>query len=75
MTEGSIAKNIILFYIPLAIGGLFQQLYSFVDSKLRIYFQKHMNMVWHDLHFQNVYRKICSILCEQFLQPGIYTIG
>ena len=32
MTEGSIAKNIILFYIPLAIGGLFQQLYSFVDS-------------------------------------------
>lgn len=32
MTEGSIVKNIILFYIPLAIGGLFQQLYSFVDS-------------------------------------------
>ena len=32
MTEGSIAQNIILFYIPLAIGGLFQQLYSFVDS-------------------------------------------
>lgn len=32
MTEGSIVKDIVLFYIPLAIGGLFQQLYSFVDS-------------------------------------------
>ncbi len=40
-----------------------------MDAKLRIYFQKHMNMVWHDLHLQNVYRKICSILCEQLLQP------
>ena len=42
-----------------------------MDAKLRIYFQKHMNMVWHDLHFQDVYRKICSILCEQLLQPDI----
>ena len=33
-----------------------------------------MNMVWHDLHFQNVYRKICSILCDQLLQPDIYTV-
>ena len=31
-------------------------------------------MVWHDLHFQDVYRKICSILCEQLLQPDIHTI-
>ena len=34
-----------------------------------------MNMVWHDLHFQNVYRKICSILCEQLLQPDVHTIN
>ena len=33
-----------------------------------------MNMVWHDLHFQNIYRTICSILCEQLLQPDIYTV-
>ena len=48
---------------------------SFVNTTLRVYFQQHMNMIRHDFHFQNLYRKICSILCEQFLQPGIYTIG
>lgn len=32
MTEGSIAKKIILFAIPIFIGQLFQQLYNTVDS-------------------------------------------
>lgn len=32
MTEGSIAKRIILFAIPIFIGQLFQQLYNTVDS-------------------------------------------
>ena len=74
MTKGNPGKTLFFFAVPMVLGNLFQQLYSFVDSKLRIYFQQHMNMVWHDLHFQNVYRKICSILCEQLLQPDIYTV-
>ena len=32
MTKGSIAKNLILFSIPIVIGSLFQQLYNTVDS-------------------------------------------
>ena len=32
MTEGSIAKQLILFAIPLLIGNMFQQLYNTVDS-------------------------------------------
>lgn len=32
MTQGSIAKNIILFALPLLIGNLFQQLYNLVDT-------------------------------------------
>ncbi|MBR1762203.1 MAG: MATE family efflux transporter, partial [Eubacterium sp.] len=32
MTQGSIAKRIILFAIPIFIGQLFQQLYNTVDS-------------------------------------------
>ena len=32
MTEGSIARRIILFAIPLFLGNLFQQLYNTVDS-------------------------------------------
>lgn len=32
MTEGNIAKQLILFSIPLLIGNLFQQLYNTVDS-------------------------------------------
>ena len=51
MTQGNSMKLIFQFFLPILIGNLFQQLYSFVDSKLRIYFQQHMNMVWHDLHF------------------------
>ena len=67
MTEGPVKQRIIRFAIPVFVGNLFQQLYSFVDSKLRVYFQQHMNMIRHDFHFQNLYRKICSILCEQLL--------
>ena len=32
MTEGNIAKQLILFALPLLVGNLFQQLYSFADS-------------------------------------------
>lgn len=32
MTSGSIAKNMVMFSIPIFIGQLFQQLYSIVDS-------------------------------------------
>ena len=32
MTEGSIARRIILFAIPLFLGNLFQQLYNTADS-------------------------------------------
>ena len=32
LTEGSIAKNIIKFAIPMFIGNLFQQLYNVADS-------------------------------------------
>lgn len=32
MTKGGIAKNILLFSIPLLIGNIFQQLYNTVDS-------------------------------------------
>ncbi len=32
MTKGSIAKNIILFALPLLAGNLFQQLYNMVDT-------------------------------------------
>lgn len=32
MTEGSVAKNILLFSIPLILGNLLQQLYNAVDS-------------------------------------------
>ncbi len=32
MTEGSIARHIIVFAIPLLIGNLFQQLYNMVDT-------------------------------------------
>ena len=32
MTEGSIAKQLILFAIPLLIGNMFQQLYNTVDA-------------------------------------------
>ena len=32
MTQGSIAKNIIIFALPLLIGNLFQQLYNLVDT-------------------------------------------
>ena len=31
MTQGSIAKNILLFAFPLLVGNLFQQLYNMVD--------------------------------------------
>ena len=31
MTQGSIAKNILLFALPLLLGNLFQQLYNMVD--------------------------------------------
>ena len=32
MTQGSIAKNILLFALPLLVGNLFQQLYNLVDT-------------------------------------------
>ena len=32
MTEGNIAKQLILFALPLLVGNLFQQLYNTVDS-------------------------------------------
>ena len=32
MTKGSIAKNILLFALPLLVGNLFQQLYNLVDT-------------------------------------------
>ena len=32
MTQGSIAKNILIFALPLLIGNLFQQLYNLVDT-------------------------------------------
>ena len=32
MTHGSIAKNIIIFALPLLVGNLFQQLYNLVDT-------------------------------------------
>ena len=32
MTRGSIAKNIIVFALPLLVGNLFQQLYNLVDT-------------------------------------------
>ncbi len=32
MTRGSIAKNILLFALPLLVGNLFQQLYNLVDT-------------------------------------------
>ena len=32
MSEGSIAKKIIYFAIPLFLGNLFQQLYNTVDA-------------------------------------------
>lgn len=32
MTEGNIAKNIIIFALPLLVGNLFQQLYNLVDT-------------------------------------------
>ena len=32
MTEGNIAKNIIIFALPLLVGNLFQQLYNMVDA-------------------------------------------
>ena len=31
MTEGNIAKQLILFALPLLVGNLFQQLYNTVD--------------------------------------------
>ncbi len=32
MTQGSIARNLILFALPLLVGNLFQQLYNMVDT-------------------------------------------
>ena len=32
MTQGSIAKNLLTFAVPLLIGNLFQQLYNMVDT-------------------------------------------
>ena len=32
MTQGSIAKNILVFALPLLVGNLFQQLYNLVDT-------------------------------------------
>ena len=32
MTQGGIAKNILLFALPLLVGNLFQQLYNLVDT-------------------------------------------
>ena len=32
MTEGGIAKNILIFALPLLVGNLFQQLYNLVDT-------------------------------------------
>ena len=32
MTQGGIAKNIIVFALPLLVGNLFQQLYNLVDT-------------------------------------------
>ena len=32
MTEGPIAKNIVMFAIPLFLGNLFQQLYNTADA-------------------------------------------
>ena len=32
MTHGNIAKQLIVFAIPLLVGNLFQQLYNTVDS-------------------------------------------
>lgn len=32
MTQGSIAKNLMLFALPLLVGNLFQQLYNMVDT-------------------------------------------
>ena len=32
MTEGNIAKQLILFALPLLVGNLFQQIYNTVDS-------------------------------------------
>ena len=34
MTEGSIAKHLLLFALPLLIGNIFQQLYNTVDSMI-----------------------------------------
>lgn len=35
-----------------------------MDTELWVYFHQYVYMVWHYFHFQNVYRKICSILKE-----------
>ena len=71
MTEGSIAKNIILFYIPLAIGGLFQQLYSFVDSVVvgRGIGAQALAAVGRDIHCSLADARICNGAYKRILHP------
>lgn len=47
---------------------------GFVDAELRIDFQKQMNMIWHDFHFQKVNLVFPADSPTEFLETDIDSI-
>ena len=45
-----------------------------MDTELRVNFQKEMNMVWHDLHLNDLERILLGNLLNKLLQSCIYTV-
>lgn len=74
MTEGSIAKQIVLFALPLMLGNIFQMLYNTVDSVIVGNFVSKQALAAIGSTFVGV-RQLYLYLVTHFVSNTPYLVG